>query len=252
MNCKRCGTEINNNDLYCPNCGVQIQFNNESKTKSVQADNDSVKGSNDPTLMKATTKNKEDSIKSFTDTIKECKNVLKDNQNKCSDWLYFPNLFPLYRPYIIIAFKAIQYLFVFIYTIISISFIIEQINANEGFKILVYITRYIFNVFPYSLPIYIFEVLYDLASTRKTDLNNSNNKTALFIMKLSYLILDALAIATISSSTGLLELKILSAIANNSIIEYILAYDKTLLLLIGAGVLEWVIDTIILTNNKNV
>ena len=71
-------------------------------------------------------------------------------------------------------------------------------------------------------------------------------------MKLSYLILDALAIATISSSTGLLELKILSAIANNSIIEYILAYDKTLLLLIGAGVLEWVIDTIILTNNKNV
>lgn len=246
MKCEKCGTDVNDTDVYCSNCGILINKVRATHEKIV-TNEVSYESDNDTT----NTDNRTMSISGIIKDIKQIISKWKETLETDTDWLYFSNLFQ-HRAKTIIAVRCIQFLFIFTWAISSLEFIIEIINANENLKLLVYVTRYIFNILPLTLPLYIFDTVYELLKVRKSDIKNSANKNSFIFLKVISLVFCCLAIGTISSPTNHMQIAIFAAIATDSILGYILAYGKTLVLLFGSGVVEWIISIIILIDESHI
>lgn len=166
------------------------------------------------------------------------------------EYLIFSEFRNKLREVIIFIAKILRFLLIVACIISSLMFIINEMNADENFKIMFYVIKYIYKFAPLGIWYSSINTIYTLLNIKKDDVHEYYSPKLIFMFQLCYLILIIIGLNTIINLTVGEGLLLIDAIANNSILEALSVIKVTIITFIIAGAIKYYFDEKIIINDK--
>lgn len=131
-----------------------------------------------------------------------------------------------------------------------ISYIYREIKADEGYKILLYIIRFLYACGPYLIMKFIVEELEFLVKLQKNRIVDNYSCKVILLMECVYIIIVILAGFLFLNSSLAEEFTLIVAVANDSIADTLMTLKGPVILLVVGGVIKYFIDEKMLVNEK--
>ncbi len=233
MYCYKCGNKVNENSKYCGKCGTKLK--NIIENKGIDGkETDEFEGNLEI---------KENEEK--TEMVNETNEYTDESETKtsvASEYLYFSNI--PYRTFIPRLLYYIEKGFMFIISILILSFIQDQMNAGENLKFIIYIIRFFTEFAIWLFWSEVINLAKELLDLKYIDVKRNTKKEIITAICITEIICYASASYYFMNPSDSTVLKLTGAILNDSFIESLIdvlfVFKVPVLFIIVAGVLEYI------------
>ena len=220
MFCHQCGKKVDEDSIYCGNCGAKLKMKTEEQP---------TQESTASTVISAEDKSDDTNI-----------THIDINTPLMSDYVFLNDI--PYRDMIPKILKYIHNGIDIIGVLLFLVFVKEQIDEGANYKIMIYVIRYIINFALLFLSIEIIKQIIILFKIKYSDIKNNTKKTIILVWNIMIILLLIIGTYILKNPSNLTILELYGAIANDfiviSLIETILAFKVPLLFFVVCGILE--------------
>ncbi|WP_027295738.1 zinc ribbon domain-containing protein [Robinsoniella sp. KNHs210] len=210
MYCNNCGSKIEEEWTSCPYCGENLIGKQEVRPMAQQQ---------------------------------------KVNDKK-DEYVFLPSFYGSGREKLKFALHIITIIFGIWAGGMIISYIYSEIKADEGYKILLYMIRFLYACGPYLILGFIADELELLVKLQKNRIVNNYSCKVILLVECAYIIMVVLGGIFFLTPSLAEELALFAAVANDSIADVLITLKGPLVLLIIGGVVKYFFDERMLVNEK--
>lgn len=131
-----------------------------------------------------------------------------------------------------------------------VSYIYSEVKADEGYKILLYMIRFLYVCGPYLILGFMADELEFLVKLKKNRIIDNYSCKVILLVECAYIIIVVLAGVFFLNPSFAEEVALLAAVANGSIADVLITLKGPVILLIMGGGVKYFLDKKMLVNEK--
>lgn len=252
MFCRKCGNQITEDAKFCTKCGTAIDTYRKKESPSQNSNKDGVykaeKVYNANSVIRKFENRQYDTGKKYSTFKKMIIDIIGYKTDR--DYLYYPNINNREAVYCVSF--ILEKIFLAIGVIIGIAYIIEQIQLDEGYKIIIYVIGFLVAVVPYQIVSAIFDLIVKVLKYEKKDIKDLNKSNLFLVLEVAAYVMSIFAMLPFINPSDARQAEWLVTVGMGNFFDIIECFAFTIICLIGSGIVTYFSEQLFINKIKEV